>query len=74
MRSLGWTESPPSDEDWDVAWGDTAAALFKSLPRLKPFQRVNHFPRPASRLRCALNVTMVYIEEAVVCLFPVLLP
>lgn len=32
------------DDNWDVAWGDTTAALFRGVQKLKPFQRVNHFP------------------------------
>ena len=37
------------DDNWDVAWGDTTAALFRGVQQLKPFQRVNHFPSPGHK-------------------------
>jgi len=43
-RLVGWRECKPGDDNWDVAWGDTTAALFRGVQQLKPFQRVNHFP------------------------------
>eukprot|EP00434_Breviolum_minutum_P010791 symbB.v1.2.009519.t1/scaffold606.1/size182035/9 len=43
-RLVGWRECKPGDDNWDVAWGDTTAALFRGVQKLKPFQRVNHFP------------------------------
>ncbi|CAJ1429714.1 unnamed protein product, partial [Effrenium voratum] len=43
MRRVGWRECEQG-EDWDVAWADTTAALYRAVLTLKPFQRVNHFP------------------------------
>ena len=43
-RLVGWRECGAGDDNWDVAWGDTTAALFRGVQQLKPFQRVNHFP------------------------------
>mmetsp|Transcript_4646 Transcript_4646/g.10920 ORF Transcript_4646/g.10920 Transcript_4646/m.10920 type:complete len:652 (+) Transcript_4646:19-1974(+) len=44
MHRAGWRQSDKGEEDWDVAWADTTAALFHSIQYLKPFQSVNHFP------------------------------
>lgn len=44
IRLVGWRECDAGDDNWDVAWGDTTAALFRGVQQLKPFQRVNHFP------------------------------
>ena len=44
------------DDNWDVAWGDTTAGLFRGVQQLKPFQRVNHFPSPGH------NALLVHVE------------
>ncbi|CAK9096024.1 unnamed protein product [Durusdinium trenchii] len=43
-RAVGWRECDLGDDNWDVAWADTTAALFRAVQQVKPFQRVNHFP------------------------------
>ena len=42
-RRLGWTLSKNEEDDWDVSWTDSGVTT-EMLSRMKPYQKVNHFP------------------------------
>jgi tubulin polyglutamylase TTLL6/13 len=42
-KLMGWTTSRQDDDCWDVWWTDGAVSSEK-LAKMKPYQKINHFP------------------------------
>ena len=42
-RDLNWKLSRSDTTDWDITWTDNGVTT-EALSRMKPYQRINHFP------------------------------